>query len=217
MPFFVQAPRSIPLSAHCKEKISRQDAKTLRRNQRLAGAVSHAEGSPNLTGWLAWESRQTKQMSRNVESFTVIMFYMVKSLRLGVLARESLSSWSLYQSSFSNSLLPMSHPACPECTMEEVLEHPTKWECVTCGCEWSKAEEAYVPDGPRVVKDAYGTVLADGDCVTLIKDLKLRGSTRVLKGGSKSKPIRLVEGDHQIDCKIDGEVMSLKAEFVRKA
>ena len=100
--------------------------------------------------------------------------------------------------------------------MDEVLEHPTKWECVTCGFEWPKAEEAYVPDGPRVVKDAYGTVLADGDCVTLIKDLKL-GGTSVLKGGSKSKPIRLGEGDHEISCKVDGISVGLKACFVKKA
>ena len=107
----------------------------------------------------------------------------------------------------------MSHPACPECTMEEVISHPEKWECVTCGFEWPKAHEV---EGPRIVKDAYGTVLADGDCVTLIKDLKLGGSS-VLKGGSKSKPIRLGEGDHEITCKMDGMSVGLKACFVKKA
>ena len=103
-------------------------------------------------------------------------------------------------------------PACPECTMEEVISHPEKWECVTCGFEWDKALEV---EGPRVVKDAYGTVLADGDCVTLIKDLKLGGSS-VLKGGSKSKPIKLGEGDHEITCKMDGMAVGLKACFVKK-
>ena len=68
----------------------------------------------------------------------------------------------------------------------------------------------------RVVKDAHGNVLADGDCVILIKDLKLGGSS-VLKGGSKSKPIRLVDGDHEIDCKVDGIAVGLKACFVKKA
>lgn len=68
-----------------------------------------------------------------------------------------------------------------------------------------------------MVKDAHGTVLNDGDCVILIKDLPLRGSTGVLKGGSKSKPIRLVDEDHQISCKIDGVALGLKACFVRKA
>ncbi len=69
---------------------------------------------------------------------------------------------------------------------------------------------------PRVVKDANGNVLADGDCVVLIKDLKL-GGTQVLKGGSKSKPIRLVDGDHEISCRVDGIAVGLKACFVKKA
>lgn len=104
------------------------------------------------------------------------------------------------------------------CEMNELLDHRTRWECVTCGHEWEKAVEAEseVADQPRVVKDAHGTVLSDGDCVILIKDLKLGGS-QVLKGGSKSKPIRLVDGDHEIDCKVDGIAVGLKACFVRKA
>ncbi len=110
----------------------------------------------------------------------------------------------------------MSHPTCPECTMDEVIAHPDQWECVTCGFEWLKEAEAEVADGPRVVKDAHGNILADGDCVVLIKDLKLGGSS-VLKGGSKSKPIRLVDGDHEIDCKVDGIAVGLKACFVKKA
>jgi protein PhnA len=97
--------------------------------------------------------------------------------------------------------------------MEEVIALAEKWECVTCGFEWPKEE---VAEGPRVVKDAYGTVLADGDCVTLIKDLKLGGSS-VLKGGAKSKPIKLGEGDHEITCKMDGMSVGLKACFVKKA
>jgi len=110
----------------------------------------------------------------------------------------------------------MSYPTCPECTMDEVIAHPDQWECVTCGFEWLKEAEAEVADGPRVVKDAHGNILADGDCVVLIKDLKLGGSS-VLKGGSKSKPIRLVDGDHEIDCKVDGIAVGLKACFVKKA
>ena len=100
--------------------------------------------------------------------------------------------------------------------MDEVIAHPDQWECVTCGFEWLKEAEAEVADGPRVVKDAHGNILADGDCVVLIKDLKLGGSS-VLKGGSKSKPIRLVDGDHEIDCKVDGIAVRLKACFVKKA
>jgi protein PhnA len=103
--------------------------------------------------------------------------------------------------------------------MTDLLQHATLWECQTCGHEWPReqpeAEEATA--GPRVVKDAHGTVLADGDSVTLIKDLKLKGSTQVIKGGTKAKGIRLVDGDHEISCKIDGSAIGLKACFVKKA
>ncbi|HEY5345178.1 MAG TPA: zinc ribbon domain-containing protein YjdM [Verrucomicrobiae bacterium] len=110
----------------------------------------------------------------------------------------------------------MSKPACPMCEMNDVLEFPEKWECVTCGHEWPRAAAPEIADGPRIVKDAHGNVLADGDCVILIKDLKLGGSS-VLKGGSKSKPIRLVDGDHEISCKVDNIAVGLKACFVKKA
>ena len=111
----------------------------------------------------------------------------------------------------------MNKPACPMCEMTDVLDHPERHECVTCGHEWERAPEPEAPAGPRVVKDAHGNVLADGDCVTLIKDLPLKGSSQVLKGGTKSKPIRLVDGDHEISCKIDGVAIGLKACFVKKA
>lgn len=97
--------------------------------------------------------------------------------------------------------------------MTEVLEFPDHWECVTCGEEWKREPE---PEQARVVKDAHGNLLADGDVVVLIKDLPLKGSSKVLKGGIKSKPIRLVEGDHEISCKIDGVAIGLKACFVKK-
>jgi protein PhnA len=107
----------------------------------------------------------------------------------------------------------MPHPPCPACTLEDVLSHSDHWECATCGHEWPKAAAA---EEARIVKDAYGNVLADGDTVTLIKDLKLRGGSGVLKGGTKAKNIRLVDGDHEIDCRIDGTAMALKACFVKK-
>ena len=110
----------------------------------------------------------------------------------------------------------MSKPACPMCEMTDVLEFPDKWECVTCGHEWPREAAPEAPAAPRVVKDAHGNVLADGDCVILIKDLKLGGS-QVLKGGTKSKPIRLVDEDHEISCKVDGIAVGLKACFVKKA
>jgi protein PhnA len=108
----------------------------------------------------------------------------------------------------------MPNPPCPACTLEDPLSHSTHWECATCGHEWPK--EA-APEQVRVIKDAHGTALADGDSVVLIKDLKLRGGSGVLKGGTKVKNIRLVEGDHDIDCRIDGVAMALKSCFVKKA
>jgi protein PhnA len=107
----------------------------------------------------------------------------------------------------------MTKMICPACSLDDVLSNGDKWECAICGHEWPK--EA-APEAARVVKDAHGNVLADGDTVTLIKDLKLRGGSGVLKGGTKVKNIRLVDGDHEIDCKIDGSAMALKACFVKK-
>lgn len=107
----------------------------------------------------------------------------------------------------------MSSPVCPLCSLEDVLDHPDHWECATCGHEWPK--EA-TPEAARVVKDANGNPLADGDSVTLIKDLKLGGS-QVLKAGAKAKSIRLQDGDHEIACKVDGVAVALKACFVKKA
>lgn len=111
----------------------------------------------------------------------------------------------------------MSNPARPMCEMTEVLEHAFRWESVTCGHEWDRAAEPDAADGPKVVKDAHGNILTDGDCVILIKDLKLGGGSQVLKGGSKSKPMKLVEGDHEISCRVDGIAVVLKACFVKKA
>jgi protein PhnA len=97
--------------------------------------------------------------------------------------------------------------------MNDLLEFPGRYECMTCGHEWDKAEE---PDAERVVIDAYGNVLSNGDVVQMIKDLKLKGTSTVLKSGMKSKPIRLVEGDHEICCKMEGILIGLKACFVKK-
>lgn len=105
----------------------------------------------------------------------------------------------------------MSNTTCPLCQLDDVLEHPDKLECMTCGHEWIvEVEES------RVVKDAYGNALATGDVVAMVKDLKLEGSSQVLKVGTKSKPIRLVDGDHEITCKMDGISVGLKACFVKK-
>lgn len=110
----------------------------------------------------------------------------------------------------------MNKPACPMCEMTEVLAHSDHYECITCGHEWPLETQPDAPAAERVVKDAYGNVLADGDIVAMIKDLKLKGSSEVLKVGTKSKPIRLVDGDHEISCKMDGMAIGLKACFVKK-
>jgi protein PhnA len=110
----------------------------------------------------------------------------------------------------------MSKPTCPACTLDDVISHPDKWECATCGHEWPKEAAPEVAEAGRVVKDANGNVLVDGDAVTLIKDLKLGGS-QVLKAGAKAKSIRLQDGDHEIACKVDGVAVALKACFVKKA
>ena len=87
---------------------------------------------------------------------------------------------------------------------------------MTCGEEWAAEAAAEEVAGDRVVKDAYGNVLGNGDVVAMIKDLKLKGTSQTLKVGMKSKPIRLQDGDHEISCKMDGLQIGLKACFVKK-
>lgn len=107
-------------------------------------------------------------------------------------------------------------PECPKCNSGFTYEDANMLVCPECGHEWNPAEGTAVDEG-LVVKDAHGNDLADGDTVTVIKDLKLKGSSQVLKVGTKVKNIRLVEGDHNIDCKVDGiGPMKLKSEFVKK-
>ena len=109
-------------------------------------------------------------------------------------------------------------PNCPKCNSEYTYEDGNLYVCPECGHEWSKDGAADAPEAEAVVRDAYGTPLSDGDSVTVIKDLKVKGSSLVVKVGTKVKNIRLVDGDHDIDCKIDGiGAMQLKSEFVKKA
>lgn len=108
-------------------------------------------------------------------------------------------------------------PQCPQCSSAYTYEDGEMYVCPECAHEWSKT--ATIDDGEqkRVVHDANGNLLNDGDTVTVIKDLKIKGSSSVLKVGTKVKNIRIVEGDHDIDCKIDGiGAMQLKSEFVKK-
>jgi len=107
-------------------------------------------------------------------------------------------------------------PKCPKCSSEFTYEDGVMCVCPECGHEWNKNEQQ-TQQSEKVICDANGNPLADGDSVTVIKDLKVKGSSLVVKVGTKVKNIRLVEGDHDIDCKIDGiGAMKLKSEFVKK-
>lgn len=107
-------------------------------------------------------------------------------------------------------------PNCPKCNSEYVYEDGALLVCPECAHEWNPAEVAEAEEG-LVAIDASGNKLADGDTVTLIKDLKVKGAPKDLKQGTRVKNIRIVEGDHNIDCKIDGfGAMKLKSEFVKK-
>lgn len=109
-------------------------------------------------------------------------------------------------------------PKCPECGSEYTYEDGTLYVCPECAYEWAAGGAVSGADGAEVITDANGNVLADGDTITVIKDLKVKGSSLVVKVGTKVKNIRLVGGDHDIDCKIDGiGAMKLKAEFVKKS
>ena len=108
-------------------------------------------------------------------------------------------------------------PKCPKCGSEYTYEDESMYVCPECAHEWAQDAAGSSDPGP-VVRDAHGNELHDGDTVTVIKDLKVKGSSTVVKVGTKVRNIRLVEGDHDIDCKIDGiGAMKLKSEFVKKA
>lgn len=109
-------------------------------------------------------------------------------------------------------------PPCPACSSEYTYEDGVLLVCPECAHEWSADSAAETSADEPVIKDAHGSVLQDGDTVTVIKDLKIKGSSSVVKVGTRVKNIRLVGGDHDIDCKIDGiGAMKLKSEFVKKS
>ncbi|GCD09692.1 zinc ribbon domain-containing protein YjdM [Clostridium tagluense] len=108
-------------------------------------------------------------------------------------------------------------PSCPKCNSEYTYEDRSLFVCPECGHEWNLELESENSEDTKIIKDANGNVLKDGDSVTIIKDLKVKGSSSAIKIGTKVKNIRLVNGDHNIDCKIDGfGAMELKSEFVKK-
>ncbi len=109
-------------------------------------------------------------------------------------------------------------PNCPQCGSQYTYDDGSFYVCPECAHEWSKDAAADTLEDDAVVKDANGNALQDGDTVTVIKGLKVKGSSSVVKVGTKVKNIRLVDGDHDIDCKIDGiGAMKLKSQFVKKA
>ncbi len=113
-------------------------------------------------------------------------------------------------------------PACPQCRSEITYEDGPNFVCAECAHEWSRtaaaAPESGLDPDAKIYRDANGNPLADGDTVVVIKDLKVKGASSALKAGTKVKSIRLVEGDHDIDCRIEGfGAMKLKSEFVKKA
>ena len=109
-------------------------------------------------------------------------------------------------------------PPCPKCRSAYTYADGDNFICPECAHEWPQTAGAETVEQAKVVKDAVGNILQDGDTVTVIKDLKVKGSSSSVKVGTKVKNIRLVDGDHDIDCKIDGiGAMGLKSEFVRKA
>lgn len=108
-------------------------------------------------------------------------------------------------------------PNCPECNSEHTYVDGNMFVCPECAHEWSRTATAVVEESARVWRDANGTVLQNGDTVSVIKDLKVKGVSSVIKAGTKVKNIRLVVGDHDIDCKVDGiGAMGLKSQFVKK-
>lgn len=108
-------------------------------------------------------------------------------------------------------------PPCPQCQSPYTYEDRGMYICPECGHEWSGDTASGSDEGEKIVRDSNGTELKDGDTVTVIKDLKVKGSSNVVKVGTKVKNIRLVDGDHDIDCKIPGiGAMGLKSEFVKK-
>lgn len=108
-------------------------------------------------------------------------------------------------------------PNCPKCNSEYTYEDGSLFVCPECAHEWNSEMEAENNEDTLIVKDSNGNILNDGDSVTIIKELKVKGASSALKKGTKVKNIRLVDGDHNIDCKIDGfGAMQLKSEFVKK-
>ncbi|MFD1040162.1 zinc ribbon domain-containing protein YjdM [Virgibacillus byunsanensis] len=108
-------------------------------------------------------------------------------------------------------------PNCPKCNSEYTYEDGNLLVCPECAHEWTLESETQTSEDEKTFKDSNGNILSDGDAVTVIKDLKVKGTSSVVKRGTKVKNIRLIDGDHDIDCKVDGiGAIQLKTKFVKK-
>lgn len=131
--------------------------------------------------------------------------------------RVRLLSFLTYNDSFFRGISVNQLPPCPQCQSNYTYENNNQFICPECAFEWSRTPTDATESDQQLIKDAHGQVLQDGDTVTVIKDLKIKGSSSVVKVGTKVKNIRLIEGDHDIDCKIEGiGAMQLKSKFVKK-
>ena len=111
----------------------------------------------------------------------------------------------------------MPNSTCPQCGLENIYPDQDNFVCADCGFEWPQTKPSDAEtDTARIVKDVNGQILQDGDSVVLAKDLKVKGSSTTLKMGTKIKSIRIVDGDHEVDCKMDGGNFMLKACFLKK-
>ena len=123
----------------------------------------------------------------------------------------------VHRGSFCYNVSMSALPHCPKCNSEHTYQDGLFLVCPECAHEWSPEEQAQESNSGNVIKDAVGNVLQDGDNITVVKDLKVKGSSTVVKVGTKVRNIRLVDGDHDIDCKIDGiGAMKLKSMYVKK-
>ena len=136
-------------------------------------------------------------------------------------SRHRAASPDVYVLEESESLFSTTYPSCSQCGLDNTYPDGDLLICPDCAHEWPAQAAALADDdqGPRVIKDAHGNPLADGDSVLLVKDLKVKGSSTVIKKGTKIKGIRLVydNGDHDVDCKTEQGPFILKSEFLKKA
>lgn len=137
-------------------------------------------------------------------------------MRSGIAGLSRVVGYTVFLFASRKSLMSQ-FPACPVCSMENTYPDGDNYICADCAHEWPmQATSAADDSDERIVKDSNGNVLADGDAVVLIKDLKVKGSSTTLKMGSKVKSIRLVSGDHEVDCKMDAGNFMLKACYLKK-